>query len=546
MRMDEFAAWRIPEFIGPPLPHLFDHSIPLPTSQNTVLISRQDDNGIKPCTWANWSECDKTVQPRIFSTSQLNWTWEGLIVVFMAAILLYLVSWLVRERLKQFTREVAVVLTLAYLLTWTFATRQLRDLHWLWGVEMVAILISFFCWWVLKREEKRSRPFKLHPYFALAVGLMLFLAYSHTPFWNTYITQGDAEPFYWLEGVSAWPSQMLRLSVILFAGLFFLWGHGQIKKMQEDLQLSKTIQATFSLPAQHTELKKCDVLFVGSWEEDQERRKASPDDLWKKYLGYYRQEKLLIVPGSLLRVVLHGAAFFFVAWLIIQVNPPNIPARGDFAADVYQWLIMLAVGSTIFLTMWVVENARLCERMITHLSAKPSRWNRYAMNWAISDKKVAPECVNEWLDIQLVVRLTKTMQPLIFGPVVCIALLVLARSPAIDDWDIPWELALVLIAMLLYAISSEVWLQSGARTARANAIKLLTEKISLQHNRNKNSPPDEIVIKRIEAEIARIQALREGAFRPWYELPLLRSFGGVGTLVVGLEYLADIMVKGSL
>jgi hypothetical protein len=79
--------------------------------------------------------------------------------------------------------------------------------------------------------------------------------------------------------------------------------------------------------------------------------------------------------------------------------------------------------------------------------------------------------VDDWLDIQLVVCLTKTMQPLIFGPVVCITLLVLARSPAIDDWDIPWGLSLVLVTMLLYAISAEVMLQCGAKSARAKAIK---------------------------------------------------------------------------
>ena len=207
---------------------------------------------------------------------------------------------------------------------------------------------------------------------------------------------------------------------------------------------------------------------------------------------------------------------------------------------------MTAVILTTLLTMWVVENARLCERLIDHLSAHPSVWNKNARQWAIGVKKVPRECVNEWLDIQLVARLTKTLQPLIFGPVICLALLVLARSPIIDDWDLPWGLDIVLMVMLLYAIAAEVLLQRGANIARTKAIKLLTEKISVKRNRNKNSPLDEIVIKRIEAEIARIQALREGAFRPWYELPLLRSFGGVGTLVVGLEYLADVLGKGSL
>jgi hypothetical protein len=282
------------------------------------------------------------------------------------------------------------------------------------------------------------------------------------------------------------------------------------------------------------------VLFVGSWQPE-ENGTVVASDLWKKYLGYCQQKKLGL-PGFWLRVLMQGLAFIAVALVIITVNPPNLPVRGDVAQYV-RLVGYLAIFLTIFLTMWVVENARLCVRLITYLSAKPSRWNGIARDWANRENKVAPECVSDWLDIQLVASLTKTMQPLIIGPMVCIALLVLAYSPVIDDWDIPWGLSLVLIATLLFAISSELHLQHGARFARAETIKQLTGKINAQRNLNS---PDEVVIKRIEAEIEQISALREGAFRPWYELPLLQSFGGLGTLVVGLQYFYGIWESGNL
>jgi len=162
------------------------------------------------------------------------------------------------------------------------------------------------------------------------------------------------------------------------------------------------------------------------------------------------------------------------------------------------------------------------------------------------------------------------MQPLIFGPVVCIALLVSARIPVIDDWDIPWGLEIVYIVMLLYAISAEVFLQRGATSARKKAIVLLTKKISEQRNPpapslqiansltpikstsrvqpNPNPPnsTSEDVIKRIKAEIEHIKDLREGAFRPWYEMPLLQSFGGFGSLWLALQYIVNAWEKGAL
>jgi hypothetical protein len=224
------------------------------------------------------------------------------------------------------------------------------------------------------------------------------------------------------------------------------------------------------------------------------------------------------------------------------MDPPNVPTRGNFAENVNILILLLLVTTTILLTMWVVENARLCERLIYNLSQKPSLWNSIACDWAVREHKVVRECVDDWLDIQLVLRLTESLQPLIWGPMVCIVLLVLARSPAIDDWGIPWGLGITLLVMLLYAISAEVFLQRGATYARAKAIVQLTRKIIAQGNESK---PNEAVIKRIEAEIERIKLLRRGAFRPWYEWPLLQSIGGLSTLVFMLQYLAGVWEKGS-
>jgi hypothetical protein len=118
-----------------------------------------------------------------------------------------------------------------------------------------------------------------------------------------------------------------------------------------------------------------------------------------------------------------------------------------------------------------------------------------------------------------------------------------ARSSLIDDWDLPLWLILVLVAMLLYTLTTEVLLQRGARGARAKAIKLMTEKIRLQRN---SRHPNETIITRIEVEIERIRALRGGAFCPWYEWPLIQSFGGLGALIAALKYIPVLMLGGLL
>ncbi|MDD5266572.1 MAG: hypothetical protein PHO08_05510 [Methylococcales bacterium] len=429
----------------------------------------------KWCSWANMLACN-TVQPRIFATSQLYWSKLGIFVVVFLIMIPPLVNWRVRKS------------------------------NW----------------------------------YPNCVALVLLLFFLFMPLWNTYMFQNDVEPFYWLEGMSIWPSELLRLTIIPFVIGFLIWVNKRLKTMQDKLQAQRgsEIDPSFALPKEPEKLGWREVLFIGNWKEDNRALKALPDDLWRRYLGYFK------FPGSLLRVLLHVLVFLLATVFFMNLGDlPNVPARGDLPKWVNMGIIILAVFSTLFLITWVVENARLCERLITHLSAKPSRWNLKAKNWAIHEKKIAPECVEDWLDINLVTQLTETMQPLIFGPVVCIALLVSARSPLIDNWDLPWRLEIVLLAMLLYAISTEVFLQRGANNARKKAIDQLTMKISGQRSQN---PYNEVVIKRIEDQIERIRDLRDGAFSPWYEWPLLQSFGGLGTLWVALQYFAGVWGNGTL
>ena len=95
--------------------------------------------------------------------------------------------------------------------------------------------------------------------------------------------------------------------------------------------------------------------------------------------------------------------------------------------------------------------------------------------------------------------------------------------------------------MLFYAISAEVFLQRGAQQARTKAVDQLTDKIRIKRNIGEQNEWD---IKRIEVEIERIKDLREGAFLPWYQLPVLQSFGGLSSLWLALQYIANLLENG--
>ena len=418
--------------------------------------------------------------------------------------------------------------------------------------------------------------FKDRPWFttvALIVGVFIFWRVG------TYITQVSTEPFYWLEGVSIWPSQILRLSVILFAGIFFYWGYHHIKKEYKNDPLISILTAyanakpqklnsmllieyetsestsnnslksslisiiTSSVNPKHKQL--WDIFFIGDWKPinvSDYGSKVNPEVTWKKYTEYFEWDKPIISCQWVLRIILHSVVFFASAALLILVTDlPNSPARDDVAYYTNIAIIIVAVFCTLLLNIWVVENARLCKKLIEHLSVNPSEWHSKAVTWATNEKYIALECVNDWLDIYLVTQLTKIIQPLIWGPIGCLALMLLARSPVTDDWDLPVGLEIVFMFMLCYVISAEVFLQRGAQQARTKAIDQLTDKINTERN---HRMPNDNKIKRIEVEIGRIKDLREGAFLPWYQLPVLQSFGGLSSLWLVLQYIANLVEKG--
>jgi hypothetical protein len=157
-----------------------NHPILLPTNED-IPQSDNDRNNKAKCSWTNWSEWHNKMQPHIFAKSQLNWTMKDVLVivdVIVVVLLFFFVS-------PWFRKKVIEALN--------YCNSNRKDM-------VVVILVSLLV------------------YFLIVYCLKL------------YFTQIEAEPFYWLEGVSIWPSQLLRLSIFPFVYFFVRWGNKRIKK----------------------------------------------------------------------------------------------------------------------------------------------------------------------------------------------------------------------------------------------------------------------------------------------------------------------------
>ena len=128
--------------------------------------------------------------------------------------------------------------------------------------------------------------------------------------------------------------------------------------------------------------------------------------------------------------------------------------------------------------------------------------------------------LDDWIDIQLVARQTQAVAPLIVGPFVVLALLVIARSRLFDNWAMTWPIALTAAAYLLWLVGLAVALKVMAERLRSDALARMQADLrwlgGAGRGRDKLVEP----YKRL---IAAVESNTTGAFAPALDQPLVAS-----------------------
>jgi hypothetical protein len=121
----------------------------------------------------------------------------------------------------------------------------------------------------------------------------------------------------------------------------------------------------------------------------------------------------------------------------------------------------------------------------------------------------------------------------LYGPFLIIALIIVSHSPVLANYgrSIP-DLITMAVAILIITACG-VALRLSAETTRAEARRRLTERLIIAKGQSNGAQP----ASQMELLLRRIEELREGAFSPFSQQPLVRamllplgSFGGTALL----------------
>lgn len=456
------------------------------------------------------------------------------------------------------------------------------------------------------------------------------------------IWRGDelGEPFGWYNGVSAWPSEIIRFTAIVLAGCFTLacwfkiryglvavavdpWAAARLDGGDADRGGKRKPAllrfVTWFLDLER--LKRGDVLYrrkiypnqkVGDHANISSKDRGRGNGAFRRLFAriehslvmgwvYPWTEGGICVRRVLLglgirterkavwsRLLVWGMIFGCIALgALLCFERPSVPVRGEWAYRVHVLLMILLALVLNVLVILVIDAGHLCHRFVTLLGLGRSRWPDDIKSLEINRTGIPGEIVDSWLDVQAVARMTGVVNRMIYLPIIVVLVSALAWHRGIDAWPLsPLVYTLYGMSLLMCVVVGWAMRRCAERVRRQEIEHLAAMAIGLEGgggfgvktppgmpetssvaeskpDQNQGNPTDIAALdfvtvvaghggensvsilaaptvspvrlstnprgskclhaSQVKSVIERIEAIREGAFAPWLEDPIVRG-----------------------
>ncbi len=354
------------------------------------------------------------------------------------------------------------------------------------------------------------------------------------------------EPFSLDAGVSIWPGEILRLIAVILGASLLLRLVNKLKESGNMLAKKFSLEPLGPESERHRASfrerlkshfswnnmeKYYGCVFVSDWMPGVETG-VNARKLWDDYLveGKWRYRFLRSVPMALAYMVLSGVVVYIF-------GRPNTPFRGNVSFIANNIILALSSVYMIILIFFVVDATYLSlGRLTGPLIKLHTVWPDGAMEDFKEDAEIEPDDFSELLDVRFVTKLTEDIGKMIYWPFIVLAVMVAARFPYFDNWNFPISLIITYSIPSIYLIICAMKLQRTAKEVRAKALDYLRARLyAAQFGKNEN----EKRALKLTSLIAEIESMREGAFRPFFENPVIHVIlgsGGAGLLTL-LKYM---------
>jgi hypothetical protein len=340
------------------------------------------------------------------------------------------------------------------------------------------------------------------------------------------------EPLAFLSGISIWPTEMLRLIVVMLV-LHFLIKAG-IDLRANERKLTKLFSFK---PLPLTRFSWADLgIGLEHWRASRSRTphskaKFSAEEAWHFYL---RRHKFW---PRCIRIAILVALYSAFSSCLLSLFPHSLPpARGEMAFQFDAVVVFLAVMSWMILSFYVVDAIQLNSNFIRMFAREVTRWGGKVVESTHRAPPLTEEELSAYHEIFFVAERTQVVARLIWYPLVALSLLFVARCSFFDNWSWPISLVVIFVLNAAWPIGSAVLLRRAAEQLREAALSnLQLLRIKGRAIEGKREMFDEL--------IAEIRSLKKGAFAPLTEQPFVRAIivpsGGLGLIAIAQRFLGS-------
>jgi hypothetical protein len=343
----------------------------------------------------------------------------------------------------------------------------------------------------------------------------------------------EGEPFSWTAGVSVWPSELIRLFVVVLCLVFLAKGLRDLTKNGDLITDDFLFQdesgfQRFSPGSFWTNLKRV-------FHPAATMKATTVDQAWSWYREASKPAQWII--RTVLLFVLYIGMMWALGYYVLDEEYIH-PCRGRLSCTV-DWIMTLSsTVLVVFLNLAVFDAVMLCRRWIGWVTASTGGWSQqvqeqYLVDYGLSETQTAEfEKLKYLAVVDLIGQRTEVVNRLIRYPFIALLIMIAGRNDYFDIWNYPTLLLISWTLNVLLALLAAYLLYQAASKAKnamlAGLSRQMVQALGVGQDRD-------VRMKQIQFIIDEVEANEQGAFVPLYQQPVIES--SIYGLVALLQYL---------
>lgn len=343
----------------------------------------------------------------------------------------------------------------------------------------------------------------------------------------------EGEPFSWTAGVSVWPSELIRLFVVVLCLVFLGKGWRDLTKngdfiTDDFLFQDESVFQRFSPKTFWINLKR-----VGH--PAATMTATTVDQAWSWYREAGKPAQWFT------RTVLLFLLYLGMMWLLgsyVLEEEYIHPCRGRLSCAVDWVMTLSSTALVVFLNLAVFDAVMLCRRWIGWVTASTGGWSQqvqeqYLVDYGLSEtRKSEFEKLKYLAVVDLIGQRTEVVNRLIRYPFIALIIMIAGRNDYFDIWNYPLLLLLSWALNVFLALLAAYLLYQAASQAKAAMLDGLSRHMvqALEVGQDRD-----VRMKQIQFIIDEVEANEKGAFVPLYRQPVIES--SLYGIVALLQYL---------